>query len=318
MRKTLVRLDRFGLFFNLARYVSGVAWGQARGKLVMPWWPRNVSRYAAEGKFLGDVWDQFFERIDHTWADAVACRPIVSYGRTGNCCPISLKSCKFPDWYERIKPVNDASHMLGIPRRTQGVKQLIDKWVVLRPEIQETIDTLHRVHMAGRHVIGLHVRGPGRYHDGTLLLNWRCKYDSLPPYAEYTRLVAKHMRDDSVVLLGTDAGCVQEHFRARWGDRLLCLAPQVPLGEAHEQSGHGGKDPYCLGVQALIDAYLLARADVFVHGHSNMSNYIICMAPNTRSEDIYGSARDVDFSQLPEPADVDIIKKWVANDPTVG
>ncbi len=311
-----VRLGEFGLFFNIARYISGVAWAKQHGRIVMPWWPLTISRYTGANTASGDAWDQFFERIGHTWVDASKCRQTVSYGSTRKWCPISLKVCQYPTWYDAIKPVNDAGHVLGIPHRSPADKQLIDDCVKLRPEIVQRVDGLHSNHLAGRHVIGLHVRGPGRFHDGTLLLNWYCKYDQPPPYDAYAERVEKHLRNDSVILLCTDAGCVQEHFKARWGDRVFCPSPQRHLGEAHEQADHGGSDPYQLGTQALIDAYLLARADVFVHGHSNMSNYIICMAPDTPGEDVYGPARLVDFSKLPEPSDVDIIKEWVGSDPT--
>lgn len=314
-----VRLGKFGLFFNIARYVSGVAWAKTHSQIVMPWWPLTVSRYtAAGGTPVGDTWDQFFERIGHTWSDAARCKQTVSYGSTRKWCPISLKTYQYPAWYEAIKPVNDASYVLGVPHRSPADKQLIDDYVKLRPEIRDRIEAVYQEHLAGRHVIGLHVRGPGRHHDGTLLLNWYCQYDQSPPYDAYAALVEKHLRSDSVILLGTDAGCVQDHFRARWGDQVFCTAPQTAhLGEAHEQADHGGDDPYQLGLHALRDAYLLARADVFVHGHSNMSNYIICMAPDTPGEDVYGPARLVDFSKLPEPADVGIIKEWVSNDPTI-
>jgi len=313
-----VRMAEHGLFFNMARYISAVCWGLPINCQVMPWWPLSGSLYAGGAAMAaGDTWDQFFERIDHTWEDAKACRRTVKYGHTKRSCPISLKAGRFPRWYEAIKPRNDASEILGVPHRHAAAAAVIDKHVKLKPAISDHIDDVYARHLSGKHVIGAHIRGPGRYHDGTLLLNWYCEYNAPPPYEEYAKRIEKHLRPDSVVLLCTDAGCVQEHFKARWGDQVFCTVAQPGYtGEPHERAEQLGADPYQLGVQALTDAYLLARADVFVYGCSNMTNYVICMAPETPAEDIYAQARRVDFSKLPRPADTSIIEEWVANDPT--
>jgi len=264
----------------------------------------------------GDAWDLFFKRIGHTWEDAQRCHRMVSYGMTRHCCPISLKSCPYPPWYNAIKAIGDGSNVLGVPKRSREIECLIGDCIHLHETIAERCRAAYAAHLANhRHVIGLHVRGPGRTHDGTLLLHWRCGYTEFPDYNAYAVRVERHMRDDSVVLLGTDAGCVQDYFRKRWGDRLICAAPaQKHVGEAHHHPEN--ITPYELGVQALVDAYLLASSSVFVHGCSNMSNFILCMAPEMQNEDIYEAARHVDFSKLPPPAELDMIKEWILADPT--
>lgn len=312
-----IKLHPWGMFFEVARYISAVKWAKRHNALAMPLWSAEACRYVSEPPAHGDAWDVFFERAGHTWADAKHCPRSVKYNKTGRYCPISLKACGFPGWYEQIKPEGDANHVLGIPNGSEDDRQLLATFVRPQAEIADYIEQVYEKYLAGRHVIGLHVRGPGRYHDGTLLLQWYCKYTNQPPYDEYARLVEQHLRDDSVILLGTDAGCVAEHFKARWGEQVLCVEQHKrQLGEGH----HHPEDSnvYQMGVHALLDAYLLARADVFVHGNSNMSNFIICMAPAMPREDVYAVARDVDFSTLPVPADIDIIKGWITHDPTMG
>jgi hypothetical protein len=47
-----------------------------------------------------------------------------------------------------------------------------------------------------------------------------------------------------------------------------------------------------VGVDALKDAYLMARAGQFVHGNSNLSNWVRCLAPDLDAVDIYQECYD--------------------------
>lgn len=314
LRQVCVQLAHGGIFYNLTRYIAAMAWARHHSVSLLPRWPSEDSLYGGDYAD-GDVWDQYFKRIGHMHRDAYHCSIGVGGGSLKQYDQLHKQRYAYPEWYKAITCTDDASQVLEFVESNRGLRQLIQRTVLLKPYITEQIDDWYRGHMQGCHIVGAHVRGPGRLHDGAALLNWWCGYEEFPPYEAYFKAIDQQLKPDSKVLLGTDAGVVQTRFSQRYGDRLLITKPQqLELGEGHELAKSQGGDPAQQGVEALIDGYLLAACPVVVLGSSNMSNYIAALSTGTPI-DIYAPARGVNFKTLPEPADVDIIKTWHAADP---
>jgi len=45
--------------------------------------------------------------------------------------------------------------------------------------------------------------------------------------------------------------------------------------------------PYKLGLDIVMEAYLLARTDYFVHGNSNVANFVVSLNAQLRSCYVY-------------------------------
>jgi hypothetical protein len=50
---------------------------------------------------------------------------------------------------------------------------------------------------------------------------------------------------------------------------------------------------YKLGEDILVEAYLLAHTDVFIHGNSNVANFVLCKNPDLRAIYAYEGIRPV-------------------------
>jgi hypothetical protein len=162
---------------------------------------------------------------------------------------------------------------------------LIKQHIVLRDHLAAYIAEFAIKRFSGRHVVGLHLRGSGRIHGGAIYFSEQLRV-GWPSYPAYFARVDKHLTPDSIVLLCTDAGEVVETVTKRYGDRVVVASMILPeKGEPHLANKYA---PYQLGLDVLSDAYLLAKSNVFVHGNSNVSNYVLCLAPKLPHEDIYG------------------------------
>jgi hypothetical protein len=182
---------------------------------------------------------------------------------------------------------------LFVPTREQRQKAypVIDRYVVLQEHVRRTIDDFWDSHLRGSDFIALHIRGPRRLHGGVPLFNEMLGVPH-PPYSLYFNLVDERINDDSSILVCTDAGCVQQEVIKRYGRRrVICTTNRLAQeGETHLTKEYGGRAE--VGVDALKDAYLMARATYFVHGNSNASNWVRCLAPHLDSVDIYQRCYD--------------------------
>lgn len=97
------------------------------------------------------------------------------------------------------------------------------------------------------------------------------------------------------MFLGTDARDVQQTLRKRYGDVVIWSSDyHMDAGETHE-ANKGEYSKHRLGVEALVDAWLLAKSDVFIHGCSNMNNFILCVNPTMPHKDVYEGCYELEY-----------------------
>ena len=262
----LLRID--GIFTNLNRFISMAEY--AKDYVPVPVWPGSLYHVS------GDTWDQFFERIGHTEKD-LAKDVKYTQEQFDNICIRKHIGTDGQNYYIGIM-------LPPIDRFLSS--QTIDRWIRPKPEVLDKVKEFHKEYLAGKHVIGLHIRGPGKITSGGVALFIQHMKLENPPYQRYFERVEKHLTDSSVIFLGTDSLDVQGVIKKKYGDRVICSTDyMLPDGETHENS-----EGFCklrLGREALVDGWLLSMSDVFIHGSSNMSNFILCKSPEMPNEDVY-------------------------------
>ncbi|MCW6036315.1 nodulation protein NodZ [Spirulina subsalsa FACHB-351] len=279
MKKTTINFQKgwAGVFAKLNMYIVACKVAKRSGYLPVPYWP---SVWHEEEKF--DIWDVFFERVGHSVDD--------KYGLTQE-----VNIVKLFAKHERDKQVNPAPQYAGIlrvPFDRHECHAIIDEYILLQPWLKEKIQSLYEQHFSSFRVLGVHLRGPGKNnvgHGGVDRLDYLLGVGS-PPFSKYFELIDKSLDEYDRIFLGTDAGIVQKKVRERYGDRVLTVASeQYELGEAHAKNrkASGGISFNKLGMEALVDAYLLARCDQFIHGNSHLSNYVMCLSPDLKTENVY-------------------------------
>jgi hypothetical protein len=280
VKYTMKNTGKGGMFAVLGNFVDGMIELAARGDVLVPQWRSPV--YATPDV---DSWDLFFERVGHTCDDIAHARPHRVQVRT-----ISPRGPQLPP---AIAKRYGKATALFVPTREQRLRAhpVINEYVVLKEYVRRAIDDFWDRHLKGRDFLALHIRGPGRLHGGVPLFNEMLGVPH-PPYSLYFDLVDQRISGDSAILVCTDAGCVQQEVIKRYGrQRVICTTNQLAHGgETHLSDEYGGRAE--VGVDALKDAYLMARAGKFVHGNSNASNWVRCLDPDLDSVDIYQSCYD--------------------------
>ena len=183
---------------------------------------------------------------------------------------------------------------LGLPPDRALAGDIVDRYVRLNPQTRAVIDGFAADHMTGP-VIGLHIRGAGRAgHGGSARMRALLDPANEIPYEHYFRAVDAALADhpEARVLVCSDSGDVIDRARARFGARTLVYpATRTAFGEMHENhpKNEGRQfSPYQLGLDVVAEAHLLARCVHFVHGNSNVANFVLCRAPGMPSTYVYG------------------------------
>ena len=186
--------------------------------------------------------------------------------------------------------------MLIFPKNRQIAAQHINARITLKPNIQAIIDKFVETHFDGP-VIGLHIRGEGRDHGGAAELRAQLPCENGVPYRQYFHLVQQELQamPDAKILICSDSRKVIDRVSREFGDKVIWYdSSRSDFGEMHER--HKSPDNehfsgYKLGEDILVEAYLLACTDVFIHGNSNVANFVICKNPDLKIRYAYEGVR---------------------------
>lgn len=147
------------------------------------------------------------------------------------------------------------------------VKSLIDKYIKIKPSVQNKIDSFVNSQMKGKHVVGIHLRGSFIYNEvGTVPLELLC---------EEANKVAK---EGTIFFVATDQAPLLEAAKRH-------LKGKVVAYNAYRQDKttspmRPGQWPPEMGEDVLIETVLLSKCDHFVHTISNVSTSALYFNPN--------------------------------------
>lgn len=254
----------WGFWSNFVVVLQGLDEADRKGLLPVVDMERYVTRYNEEEPVNGtaNAWEYYFEQpTDLTLAKALTLDPLDSGGL--------VKDDPFTTVFAQISP-NPETLLRG--------RELIRKYVRVKPEIQQRVDALITREAGGR-TVGVHVRGTdqrhGRFPDHPA--------SALPAaYLDQVIMLDEEHSFNSV-FLATDEQEAVDMFAQHFGSRLLTI-PAHRTGANHAatefRQGYtwlfGASErrlhKYHLGLEVLIDALLLSRCSHLVCGASNVSH----------------------------------------------
>jgi hypothetical protein len=152
------------------------------------------------------------------------------------------------------------------------VKKLIDKYIKVKPNILEKVNSFYEKKLRGKTTIGIHLRGTDRLHEEGL-------YAAILDAAEQAA--------------STAAGDVQ-FFVATDQESLLDLAKEILKRPIVYCDSHRSRDASpvhlpkeghktagaILGEEALIEALLLSKCNFLVHSFSSLPIAVLTLNPN--------------------------------------
>lgn len=173
---------------------------------------------------------------------------------------------------------------LLLPNDRYQAHDLIREHLHPKPHVAEYVDQFRQKNFRPR-MIGLHIRGPGRTDGGVPELRKRYASDFPIPLEPFFRQLdaALDLLPDAGIFACSDSSQVIEKIQETYGDRVISQSAQrSDFGEMHANHPRNqGQtfDNYKLGFEVLTDALLLSKTDIFVHGNSNVANFVLCAAP---------------------------------------
>lgn len=280
----LLRLRPPGMFSNVNEVVEQARLAEDGGYRFAIDWSRSC--YAEPGR-AGDPWSYYFEPC---WPDlpleAVlgADLPVLPGGKDVACTRANIITPRRED--------GNCTPLL-IPRDRSGAGALIARYVRINAMVTAEIARAGAA-LVQPGTVGLHIRGPGRTHGGTLGLRRRHAAEGGVPLDLYFGHAdaALAERPGARIFACSDSARVIAAVRDRYGKRAVFYdASRSAFGEMHDAAhpANAGLDfsPYKLGLDVLVEAHLLAETDVFVHGNSNVANFVLCKNPKLRHVYVY-------------------------------
>jgi len=173
----------------------------------------------------------------------------------------------------------DSGNLYGYSFDYQNIKErqiahdIIKQHLILQPHIQRLIDDFYNSNLKGRKILGVHKRGTdiSIHHEPA-------------PLEFFFESVDKVIKEYDQIFLSTDEKRVVDAFKERYQNVLnvsyetLSNYSNLPNFKTNEGKSEG----YQVGVDAILDAYLLAKSDFLIKGNSNLSNFSLLLNPELK------------------------------------
>jgi len=133
----------------------------------------------------------------------------------------------------------------------------------------------------------------GAFEGGALESRQELKLRGGIPFEVFFRAIDERLSEDptSTLFLCSDSQKVIDGFSDRYGDAFV-LYPSIrsDFGEMHANhcENKGIQFPRKkLGIDIVVKAHLLSRCDYFIHGNSNVANFVLCYNPGLEHQYIF-------------------------------
>lgn len=271
-----------GMFSNVNEVVHNIHLASLGRYSFIIEWSRSTYR---DDDMPGDPWLYYFEPVypDLKVEDIRAHHPKLPM----TCCTRD----------NIITPrVEDGScRTLLLPKDRHYAGGIVNDRIVPNKLVRERIDAFAGAHFHGP-IIGLHIRGPGRNDGGALELRNQHFLERGVPLGVYFRAVEKGLvrYPDARIFACSDSSRVIDAIRKRFGARVITYdAVRSAYGEMHAYHvrNRGASYPkYRLGLDVVIEAFCLSMTTLFIHGNSNVANFVLCKAPALENIFVYAES----------------------------
>jgi len=237
-----------GFFSDFLGVLNNLLWCEIQNNTPVVYW-NSKSRYHISGGLNGktNVWEYYFEPVSelfYTTGDKLH----TNYWVSGS--GLAKKRLFF---YRNI----------GAAKRKKA-KELIDKYVAIRPCVQEKIDAFYNEYMQGKKTIGLHIRGTDK-HTEEKRVSLLAFLAEAQKYEGYQFLIAT---DEFSILEKAKKGLK--------GNVIFYDAQRSSNGKPVHRKFNKAK----LGEEVLIEVQLLSRCDKLIHTYSNVSTAALYFNPD--------------------------------------
>lgn len=173
---------------------------------------------------------------------------------------------------------------LLLPKNREYVNSIIENFIHLKPDVLKAISNFTSQHFH-ENVIGVHLRGAGRIDGGALEAREQLYLEDGVPFKSFFAELDKQLAKmpNSKLFLCSDSENVIKRFELEYKSQLITYpSTRSDFGEMHANHPENSGKVFPkkkLGMDVLVEAYLLAECDFFIHGNSNVANFVLCKSP---------------------------------------
>ncbi|WP_019500308.1 TIGR03032 family protein [Pseudanabaena sp. PCC 6802] len=256
-----------GFFSNFNKVLNWLSRIDRECNVWVDWMYTGTESAFRYGDAIGEnIWEIFFEPISNAVpvADAVVQDLYIDFTMTGA-----------------------GAHLMYLGTDFQSVRnrygQIFTEFIRVRSELQAEAERIYAELMDGYFCIGVHKR-----HQLHRVEDFYLQPVPIPNIIDAIRKVMPSTGKVRV-FLATDEEDAIAAFSEAFDDRLIYQAeaarsPAVARQEIHWNREYRGS---YLGKQVLMDALLLARCQILVHGVSNLSTAVLMMNPQVQTVYLY-------------------------------
>lgn len=269
----LLRLRSAGMFSNVNEVVEQLRLAEeGEYRFVIDW---KESCYRDPNR-KSDPWEYYFEPCFSDKVPDQRMLPDLPRGRVVACTRNNI-----------ITPRQDEGQCnpLLLPRDRLRSHDLISRYLCLKPEVAAKVDQFQAERFRP-HMIGLHIRGAGRIDGGVPELRRRFGKGNQIPVEIFFQQVDEALRllPEAGIFACSDSSVVIDAVSNRYGNRVVVWpAHRSVFGEMHANHVKNKGmifPPFQLGLDVICEAMLLSHTNVFIHGNSNVANFVICKSPH--------------------------------------
>jgi hypothetical protein len=293
-----------GLFNLVLGVIPHTYWAHREGRIPIVYYGPKTAYWTPKGYRGADtVWEYYFEPVLPEYPASRIPPRIVEWldrnplDRTshGRFIDGSTFVSNHGAWHIGIDgeaaPGGEGLRGPGRGKPTRRVRLLASAIVrdFIRPRayIRTRADEFHRAHLAGRYVVGVHIRGTDALVDPTRYVQM-----TRVDFARYVAVIRNliRRRRDAVVLVASDSQDSVERIRAEFRNAIAFDSIRHVGGELAGQGPAGGILPAYLtqdrdraaqnGEEAVIEYLLLRRSNVLVHNHSSIPQMVVLSEPD--------------------------------------
>lgn len=270
--RRLLVLRPFGMFSNVCEVVQHLHNAERDRYTFDIQWNNAPYMDPAMGP---DPWTYYFQPIFPPAGPMAEDRPVLPGGRDVVCRTDNIITPCRTDFNH---------HTMYLPADIAPAHRIISRYLHLTPATQAALDTAARQLLVGP-MIGVHMRGPAGTDGGNRDARAAHGSPDTVPYDLFRQRIDTALveRPGARILLCSDDADVITNMRAYYGDRIVTFeAYRLPAGEMHTRIARGetmATTPYRLGLDVVIEAYLLSRTDILIHDYSNVSRFARCLRP---------------------------------------
>ncbi len=280
MHLRILKLRPAGMFSNVNEVVQQLFLAeQSKYKFIIDW---SSSCYREQNRGI-DPWLYYFKPCFDVGKIDTSSLPTLIGGAPIACAKNNIIT-------PRLR--NGICNPLLLPKDRNLAHSFITKFIHINNTVQQEVDSFKQ-NFFHKYIIGLHIRGAGRIHGGVTELRKKYKCENGIPFSLYFESVRKIIQNqsNSKIFACSDSEMVIRRIQQEFGSRVITYSStRSEFGEMHANhiENEGEKFPnFKLGLDVIVEAYLLSYADYFVHGNSNVVNFVLCKSPNLQNNYVY-------------------------------